>query len=63
MQCVEHNVKKKKEAGKDFDAQGYYPGRARRTGGAIARPELLKWVAESAGAQGGRREGSGAGSS
>ncbi|CAK0819174.1 unnamed protein product, partial [Prorocentrum cordatum] len=48
LQFLEHKVKKKKETIKDFDSQDYYLGRTRRTGGAIIRPELLKWVAESA---------------
>ncbi|CAK0856813.1 unnamed protein product [Prorocentrum cordatum] len=43
MQFIEH--KKKQDTVKDFDSQGYYLGRARSAGGAIASPELLKWVA------------------
>ncbi|CAK0849207.1 unnamed protein product, partial [Prorocentrum cordatum] len=43
---TKQRIKKKQEAGKDFDLQGYYLGRARRTGGAWKAPELQKWVAE-----------------
>ncbi|CAK0855216.1 unnamed protein product, partial [Prorocentrum cordatum] len=48
IQYIEQRIKKKREAGKDFDLQDYYLGRTRRTGGALMAPELQKWVAESA---------------
>ena len=48
LQYIEQRIKKKREAGRDFDTQDYYLGRTRRTGGAITSPELQKWVAKSA---------------
>eukprot|EP00959_Pyramimonas_sp_CCMP1952_P310915 6506717-Pyramimonas_sp.AAC.1 len=37
---TKQRIKKKQEAGSDFDLQGYYLGRAWRTGGARKAPEL-----------------------
>ena len=41
-------MKQKREASQSFDAQDYYLGRSRRTGGAIISPDLVKWVADKA---------------
>ncbi|CAK0809175.1 unnamed protein product [Prorocentrum cordatum] len=49
MQFIEHKIKKKKkDTVGDFDSQDCYLSHTRRTGGANASPELLKWASESA---------------
>jgi hypothetical protein len=48
MQMTEARVKKLQESKRDFDANEYYLGRTRRTGGALICPALTKWVAEQA---------------
>ncbi len=41
-------MKKKAEAKKSVDNSEYFIGRARRVGGCIIDPSLLKWVSERA---------------
>ena len=48
MQMTEAKVKKVQESKKEYDANEYYLGRSRRTGGALVCPALTKWVAEKA---------------
>jgi hypothetical protein len=49
-QMIEAEVKKSAESKKEYDVSEYYLGRTRRTGGALVCPDLVKWVAERAGA-------------
>ena len=46
FQYCEYEVKKKLEAKKSVDHSEWFLGRARRLGGAVIHPELLKFVAD-----------------
>ena len=49
LQYVEHEVKKKQDAKKAGDTGAeYFLARAKRSGGALIAPELIKWVADRA---------------